>query len=91
MVLVIIKDAISFHLSKFQGQATALDAKIICKLLSLKRNIEFVGSKPLRFCGKIGHNLCACGTLSHMREFSAQLQIILSKFAEKISDHAAVM
>ena len=34
MVLVIIKDAISFHLSKFQGQATALDAKIICKLLS---------------------------------------------------------
>ena len=91
MVLVIIEETILFHLSKLQRQSATLNAKIIRKLLPGKRNVKFVFSESLCFCGKVGHDLCPRGTLSHMREFFVKPQIFLGKFTEKISDYSAVM
>ena len=91
MAPVILEQSVLFHLSELQRQSAALDAEIIRKLLPGKRNVKFVGSEPLRFCGKVGHDLCPRGTLSHMREFFVKPQIFLGKFTEKISDYSAVM
>ena len=91
MAPVILEQSVLFHLSELQRQSAALDAEIIRKLLPGKRNVEFVGSEPLRFCGKVGHDLCARGTLSHMREFFAQPQTFSGKLAEEVPDDSAVV
>ena len=57
MVFVIIEEPVLFHLSKLQRQSAALDCEVIRKLLPRKRNVKFVCSEPLRFRGKVGHDL----------------------------------
>ena len=91
MVLVKIQQALISHFTKLQRQSAALDGEVIRKLLSGKGNVKFVCSEPLCFGGEIRHELCAGGTLSHMRELFAEAQIFLGKFTEEVLEDPAVV
>ena len=91
MALVKIQQALVSHFAKLQGQSAAFDGEVIRKLLPGKGDVKFVCSEPLCFGGEIGHELCAGGTLSHVRELFTEAQIFLGKIGEKVSYDPAVM
>lgn len=72
MALVEFQKSLITHFTEFNGQSAALDSEIVGELLTGKRNIKFIGSAFLRLSGEIGHNLCSCCPLPHMRNFFAE-------------------
>ena len=91
MVLVKIQQALISHFTKLQRQSAALDSEVIRKLLPGKGDVKFVCSEPLCFGGEIRHELCAGGTLSHMRELFAEAQIFFGKIGKEVSNDPAVV
>ena len=75
MAFVEFQQSLITHFTEFNGQSAALDGEIVSELLTGKRNIKFIGSAFLRLSGEIGHNLCSCCPLPHMRNLFAEQQI----------------
>ncbi len=52
-----IKQPVLFHFAELKRKSAALHRKIIRKLLTGEGNVKFIFAQPLRFCGKVGHEL----------------------------------
>ena len=81
MALVEFQQSLITHFTEFIGQSAALDGEIVGELLTGKRDVKFLGSDFLRLSGEIGHNLCSCCPLPHMRNLFAEHQIFVCQLS----------
>ena len=78
------KDSFFLHLSKFFGQGTAFKVQVICKLLAIKGDIEFLCSF-LQGCGiEIGHDPSSDSFWRSVKAPSGKNEVLFGGYHQKV-------
>ena len=78
------KDSFFLHPSKFFGQGTAFKVQVICKLLAIKGDIEFLCSFLQGYGIEIGHDPSTDCLLSSMKASSGKNEVFSGGYHQKI-------